>query len=547
MKFKFFFTAALLAGAAFGSFAQTHVEGEEYYKADQLANAKELLLRNMNNAGTDKAVANYYLGLIAMNDGNQAEAEKYFNTGVQQNAEYPFNYVGLGYVALKKGDKKAAEEQFKMAEKFGKKNPSVAIAVARAYYETDPVAYAKEIDKKIANARKWDMKEADIYVFEGDRKKDEKDFGGAAGQYEMAANYNPDATEAYVKYANLFTQVNPQYAIDMLSKLLQLNPNSALAQRELANAYYNAGKNKEAATEYGKYVKNPNHFKQDEDRYAFLLFYDGNYKAGYDYATALLNANPSNFTAQRYQYMNAAQEASGVPADQLLPMAEKLYANHKANANNKFAPIDYILIAQEFNGAKRAQDAQAVLEEAIADDPSNPVFYKELAMTYVNENNLTKAADTYMGFLEHTEKPGYNDFVQEATFAFYAGVENQKDNPAASDKYYALCQEYANKAAEILPDNYKPKKFTGDIAKQKAPESEVASAAVPAYTEAITLLEASDNPSRYASDAKVMYNYLGNYYLDQKDVAKAKTYFNKYLELDPNNEQYRAFVEGLKE
>lgn len=545
MKFKFVFTAAFLAGAAFSSLAQTHVEGEEYYKADQLSNAKELLLRNMNNAGTDKAVSNYYLGLIAMNDGNQAEAEKYFNTGVQQNADYPFNYVGLGYVYLKKGDKKAAEEQFKSAEKFGKKNPSVEIAIARAYYETDPVAYAKDIDKKIANARKWNMQEADIYLFEGDRKKDEKDYGGAAGQYEMAANYNPDATEAYVKYANLFTQVNPQYAIDMLSKLLQLNPNSALAQRELANAYYNAGKFQEAAAEYGKYVKNPNHFKQDEDRYAFLLFYGGDYKGGYDYSTALLNANPSNFTAQRYQFMNAAQIKE--MSEQLLPMAEKLYAAHKANPDNKFAPIDYILISQEFNSAKRPQEAQAILEEAIAESPDNPNFYKELAMTYVEENNLTKAADTYMGFLQKSENPGYNDFVQEATFAFYAGVENQQSDPATADKYYGICQEYADKAAAILPDNYKPKKFAGDIAKQKAPEAEVASAAVPAYTEAIALLEASENPARYASDAKVMYNYLGNYYLDQKDVAKAKTYFNKYLELDPNNEQYRNFVEGLKE
>lgn len=545
MKFKFIFTAAFLAGAAFSSFAQTHAEGEEYYKADQLDNAKELLLRNMNNSGTDKAIADYYLGMIAMNEDKQSDALNYFNQGVQQNAEYPYNYVGIGFIDLKKGDKKAAEEQFKMAEKLGKKDPAVQIAIARAYHETDPVAYAKEIDKKIANARKWDMKDASIYIFEGDRKKDEKDFGGAAGQYEMAANYNPDAIEAYVKYANLFTQVNPQYAIDMLSKLLQLNPNSALAQRELANAYYNAGQFKEAAAEYGKYVKNPNHFKQDEDRYAFLLFYGGDYKGGYDYSTALLQANPSNFTAQRYQFMNAAQIKE--MSSQLLPMAEALLASHKANPDNKFAPIDYILISQEFNTADRPQEAQAVLEEAIAETPDNPAFYKELAMTYVEENNLTKAAETYMGYLEHSENPGYNDFIQEATFAFYAGVENQKENPTEAAKYYGICQEYADKAAKILPDNYKPKKFAGDIAKQTAPEDQVASAAVPAYTEAITLLEASENPSRYASDAKVMYNYMGNYYLDQKDVANAKVYFNKYLELDPNNEQYRNFVEGLKE
>ncbi|MDE6095111.1 MAG: tetratricopeptide repeat protein [Muribaculaceae bacterium] len=544
MKFKFIFASALIAAAAIPAVAQTHVEGEEYYKADQIANAKELLNRNMNNAGTDKAVSNYYLGLIALEEGNKAEAQKFFNDGVAANPEYAYNYVGLGSLDLLKGDKSAAEKQFKEAESKEKKSASLNIAIARAYYNADPVAYSKEIEKRIEKARKTNMQEADIYLFEGDRKKDVKDYGGAAGQYEMAANYDPNATEAYVKYANLFTQVNPQYAIDMLNKLLSVNPTSALAQREIANAYYNAGQFNEAAKQYGDYVKNPNHFKQDEDRYAFLLFYGGDYQKGYDYSTALLQANPSNFTAKRYQFMNAAQIKE--MQDQLLPMAESLVATHKADPSNKFAPIDYILIAQEYNTAKRPQEAQALLQEAIQEMPDNREFYKQLAMTYVEENNLSKATEAYEGYLKNSEKPGYNDFIQQATFAFYAGVENKANDPAAAEKYYAISQDYANKAAEILPDNYKPKKFEGDIAMQKATEETVASVAVPYYTEAIRLLEASQDPSRYASDAKLMYNYMGNYYLDQKDIEKAKEYFNKYLELDPNNEQYRKFVEGLK-
>ncbi len=543
MKFRFILSAAFIA-AALTTMAQTHVEGREYYKADQLHNARELLVRNLNNAGTDKAVSNYYLGLIALDEGKVADAAKHFNEGIAANPQYGYNYVGLGACDLRNGDKSAADKQFKTAKGLAKKDAELLIDIARAYYDTDPVAYAKEIDKYVNDARKANMQEADIYLFEGDRKKDNKDVGGAAAQYEMAANYNPDATEAYVKYANLFTQVNPQYAIDMLNKLLQINPNSALAQRELANAYYNAQKFEDAAKEYGKYVKNPNHFKQDEDRYAFLLFYGGDYKAGYDYSTQLLKENPNNFTAQRYQFMNAAQDKE--MASQLLPMAEALVAAHKSNPANKFAPIDYILIAEELNTAKRPQEAEALLQEAISENPDNSAFYKQLAMTYVGENNLSKAADTFQGYIQHSEKPGYNDFIQQATFAYYAGVENQKENPDVANKYYDMALEYADKGHEILPDNYKPIKFRGDVAKQKAPENQVASAAVPFYTEAITLIENSENPSRYVNDAKEMYNYMGNYYLEQKDVAGAKQYFSKVLELDPNNEAYRKFVEGLK-
>lgn len=95
MKFKFLFTAAFLASASFSVMAQTHIEGEEYFKADQLANAKELLLRNMNNAGTDKAISDYYLGLIAIEEGNASEANKWFTEGTQNNPENAFNYIGL--------------------------------------------------------------------------------------------------------------------------------------------------------------------------------------------------------------------------------------------------------------------------------------------------------------------------------------------------------------------------------------------------------------------------------------------------------------------
>lgn len=543
MKFKPILTACL-AGLAMTAMAQHNSDGVEYYKADQIENAKELLQRNMNQPGANKAQNDFYLGLIALKEGNASEAARYFNEGAQANPDYAYNYVGLGSIELRNGNKKVAEQLFKDAVGHDKKDASLQIAIARAYYEADPVTYAKEIEKYLEKARKINMQEADIYIFEGDRCFDNKDWGGAAAKYEMGANYEQSATEAYVKYANLFTQVNQQYAIDMLKKLLQLNPTSALAQRELANAYYNNKNFAEAAKQYGSYVQNPNHFKQDEDRYAFLLFYGGDYQKGYDYASKLLSENPKNFTAQRFQFMNAAQ----IPAmkEQLLPMAEALYAAHKASKENKFAPIDYTLIADEFVNAKRPDEAVTVLKEAISEAPDNSSFDKQLSMVYVEMSDLPSAADTYESYLKKTAEPDYNDYAQQATFSFYAGVEKKgKGETAASDKYFADALKYAGLAAQKRPDVYKPKKIEGDVAMQKADKAAVASVAAPYYEQAIALLEKSDNPSRYASDAKTMYNYMGNYWLDKGDKSKAKEYFNKYLQYDPDNNEYRKFVESL--
>ena len=547
MKLRFLFAASLAALAVSAS-AQTHKEGAEYYKADQLENAKELLLRNMNNNGTDKAIANYFLGRIALDENNLAEAQKYFEAGIQANPDFAFNHIGLGAAALRQGDKKLAEDQFKKGESLVKKDAGAEIAIARAYYDADPVLYIKEIEKRVAKARKINLQHPEIYIFEGDQEKDKKNWGGAAGKYEMAKSYDANATEAYVKYANLYTQVNPQYAITMLKELLSVNPTSALGQRELANAYYNKKDYADAAREYGVYVQNPNHFKQDEDRYAFLLFYSQDYQKGYDYATQLLAANPGNFTARRYQFMNAANLPA--LADKLVPMAEELLAAHNANpAANKFAAIDYTLIADEFNKAKRTDEAIEVLQEAIKDMPDNANFNKQLAMTYLDKEDFAGSSDAYEVYLSKLEEPGFNDYSQQATFSYYAGVKSKELGDAAkTDEYFNKTVDYAKKAEAALPDNYRPYKIYGDVAMQRAAsEAEAKTVAFNDYSEAAARIDKSENPSRYARDAKAIYNYLGNYYLDQKDVAKAKENFNKYLQYDPNNEGYRKFVEGLKE
>ena len=100
---------------------------------------------------------------------------------------------------------------------------------------------------------------------------------------------------------------------------------------------------------------------------------------------------------------------------------------------------------------------------------------------------------------------------------------------------------------KILHDNYKPKMLKGDVAKQTAAtEDDAAVAAQPMYEEAVALLEAAPDPSKYTRDAKTLYMYLGNCYMHKNDVTKAKEYYNKFLALDPQNEAVRKYVDGLK-
>lgn len=532
MKLRKLLVSGMLM-SAMAIFAQTHTQGIEYYKADQFNNALELLNRNLNNPGTDQALSYYYLGQIALRNNNNAEAKNYFDKGLAANAENPYNYVGLGFLALKSGDLKGAEKYFKEAEGKAKKDQSLQIEIARAYYNVDPVGYKEKYEKIVANALKKDAKNPDIYIFEGDvlrsnayQTGDSKTYGAAAAKYDMATSYDPTSAVAYVKYADMYKYANnPNFAIIKLEELLRNNPNSALGQRELANAYYDTQQYDKAASEYGDYVKNPNHFKSDEDQYALILFGNNEFQKGYDYSSSLLKENPNNFTAQRFQFMNAAQIAS--MQDQLLPMADALYNAHKRNSANKFAPIDYTLIADELNKGKRNEEAIAVLQEAITDFPQNGNFNKQLAGIYIDLEDYGAAANAYNDFIKKLASPGYNEFAQQALYAYFAGLKNNDAD------FFNMSKEYAGKAAEAYPTHYKSYKILGDVAIATSTKENAPKAALEDYTKAAELLGDTPDP-RYNNDAKTIYNYLGYYYLENKDNAKAKEFFQKSLAIDPN-------------
>ena len=70
MKFKFLLS--LVLGAALSMSAQGYKDGIEYYKADQFENAKTILTRTLNDASTNQSEAYFYLGEIALRNGDKA-------------------------------------------------------------------------------------------------------------------------------------------------------------------------------------------------------------------------------------------------------------------------------------------------------------------------------------------------------------------------------------------------------------------------------------------------------------------------------------------
>ncbi len=407
MKVKFLLS--LLVAGSLGAAAQSqgYKDGIEYYKAGEYEDAQTILNNTINDAATDKAMSNYYLGMIALSQKTPdlAAAKKYFDAGIAANADCAYNYVGLGAIELRNGNSGAASDYFKKATGLDKKNYEILVDIARAYYKADPVAYAKEIAKYLEKAHK-DSKhtEPSIYVLEGDMLFDQQDWGGAAAKYEMATGYDKANPEGYVKYARTNFNVNPQFSIAKLREFLQESPNSALGQRELAESLYEAKFWKQAAEQYGQYIQNPNHFTKDKERYAVLLYWAEDYPQSLSVANEVLSVNPSSFQAQRLRFLNEND------LKQYDKAAQDAAAFFNANPNGNFTPNDYTTYADALSNLGQDSLALVQYEAAVNKFPENGDLLKGLSSMYTANKKYDRAADVYAQYIGTLEEPSANDY-----------------------------------------------------------------------------------------------------------------------------------------
>ena len=541
MKRKFFFASLMLMGASLVANAQGYKDGIEYYKVDKLDNAKELLERNLNSASTDKAEAFYYLGQIALHQGKIAEAAANFEKGIAANAMNPYNYVGQAAIALKNGGE--AKALLEKARKLTKKDPKLEMEIARAFYDANPTTYAKDIEKCIKNARKWNPNDPDSYIFEADTKADKKDWGNAAGIYELAFDKDPNNIEAYVKYANTYFNVNPAMAIERLEELQAKVPNSALVQRELAEMYYADNLGAKAAEQYGKYIKNPNHFAQDEVRYVQLLFFGEKYKESLDLATSLVNklspADSKVFYMKRMQLYNLVQLEKWAEA---VEAGRSFFANAVPQGSN-YEVRDYTDFGQALQTAGFPEEAIAAYNKAIDLNPKNTDLIRNLGDSYAAAENYVKAAEYYQRLVDDGNHKS-NDLFTLSNY--YLGIADTKElDDMTKSNALAKAQKYIDEVDKLVPENVQIVNQKAKIAKFREGDTNNG-AALSAYQELLSILDKKENKADYARYFKYAYNYMATYYFTKGDKATAKTYYQKWLEYDPENEALRNYVNSLK-
>ena len=581
MKFKLFLSLILCASLT--CMAQGYKDGIEYYKVGQYDNAKELLLRNIDDPSTNKAEAYFYLGCIGLYTDNYEEAEKNFDAGIAADPEYGYNYVGMGELELRRGklstDKDAAKNAEKAAKKLfdegkdlcGKKDDAVMVAIARAYYNVDPVKYADEIEDAKKDAKKRDKQSADLYVFEGDILADKQQWGSAASWYEMVMRSGKDNIEAYVKYANTYFYVNPAVAIQTLEDLVASKPNSALAQRELAEKYYKDDQWTKAAEKYGIYMQNPNHFKQDENRYAGLLFYGKRYQESYDLAAKIISEHAAGdadvFYMKRLQLYNLvamAQEAENdsTAAAQLWNRADVLakeFLSMNVPAGAKYEPKDYSDYAVVLAALGDIPGSVEMYKKAYDANPEKVDLLKNASDACTDAKDYENAAKFYQMYVDKADYKTNDLFVLSGRYLNW-GVTTPDTTATDSierEEAFKKALEYAEKVDSIVPNDLRILSRIANIhvghesgfsGRDYARYAE----AMPTYDAILAILDADPkykDPNNADNEIAMyieIFRYKAVHYYLNKDQENMKLYYQKWLEVDPTNDALRQYIETLK-
>ncbi len=545
---KINFILSLILCTSLACFAQGYKDGIEYYNVGQYDNAKELLLRNLDDPSTDKSEAYYYLGCIELVAGNDAEAVKYFDQGVAANPEYAYNYVGLGQLELKKGNKKEAEKLFDDAKDLcHKKDPKIIVAIGRAYYAVDEVKYKKEIEKSIKDATKRDKEGADVCVFQGDMLADKKSWGDAAGWYDLAMRYDKDMVEAYVKYANTYFYVSPQVAIQTLEKLSASNPSSALVQRELAEKYYEDDQWTKAAEQYGIYMQNPNHFKQDENRYAGLLFYGKKYQESYDLAEKIISELPAGdknaFYMKRLELYNLVAMECWNEADAL---AREFFAMPLPEGT-KYEAKDYTDYATALKELGKATEAISLYVKAYELNTSKYDLLKDISSACTDAEDYVGAAKYYQMYVDSADYSTNDLFVLSRRYSNVAATTPDSTAQDSIAKMEAVNKalEYAKIVDEKVPNDTR---ILSQIARiyvisEKDPRT---GKALETYNQIQAILDQDPNNKTEEKDLYIeIFRYKAIYYYLNKDDVNMKQAYLNWLDVDPTNEGLRKYIETL--
>lgn len=512
-------------------------QGIAYYRAGFPQVAKPLLISEISSDPATRAETCFNLGNIYFCDNQKDSAAYYFNKGLTADPLNSMNSIGLTMLKVK-SDAKAAETEFAniLKLKQNKKNVDLVIAVANAYLFNGVVDQAIVYQEK---AKEIKTKYAPVYVLLGDIELAKKNVGEACKNYDQAIYFDDKCKEAYIKYARAYKNVNAPLAIEKLQALKAKEPSFLLADREMANIYYDTNDFKKAAQLYEVYLQSGNSNVMDLTKYAFTLFLGGDFAKSLEVSNLGLVKEPRNPVFNRLAMYNNVDMKK---TDEALTAADIFF---NKTDNPEFTYLDYRYFGQALRDKKQIDKAIPQFEKALSIDSTKTDLWKDISDMYSDVNDYSKSIPAYYNYYNSlTEDKKTADVVMTLGKRYY-GLGNDAKVTDVTVKKAALVKADSlfGVVAQKEPTGYRGNYWRARANYALDPETNQG-LAKPFYEQTATLVE-SKADAKFNSVLLECYSYLGYYYLLQKDNTQSMSFWNKILAIDPTNTTAKKAAEGI--
>ncbi|MES2761015.1 MAG: tetratricopeptide repeat protein [Bacteroidota bacterium] len=494
----------------------------------------------------------FYYGENFLKKGDLDSANMFYQKGVEANATYPLNYVGLGKVLWHKGQSAEAKTQFFKAATLGaNKNTEVMRKTAEAYINADN----KNLDEAITllnAAIKIEPKNAENHLLMGDAllEKNPTEGGPAIKEYDKFTELNPTSPKGILRAGKLYQRGrNYQLALDLYKKAEGIDATYAPAYREKAELYHLAGQKANAVESYKKYLE-LNNSDEARERYAAFVFNNKQYADAITEIEKLQSAGNTNLYLDRYlgySYAELGNKTDTLAYKKGLNAIGKFFEKSSKVPNFKYVGTDY-----KYKGillAKTGQDSLGVLEmeKAIVADPkmANDIL-REIAKAQMKGKKYNKAIETYEKIMAGDPKNlNAQDWYEFGRAYYYNGGAKQREKKDVEAlEQFVKADTCFSKLTQISP-TYAIAYFWRGKANVQQDVKDEKGLAKPHYEKAISLVKPEEKAS-VKQNLIEAYLYLGSHFAfsKEKDLTKAKEYFNLVKELDPANKAANDFFKS---
>lgn len=500
-----------------------------YYKKYESA---ENLLNQLIKNNPEDAEAWYLLTSVPDNVITNLEIKTALQNAPAGVKDDPYYLVATGKVFLDESNVQEAEKYFTEAlEKTKYKKTEILLAIARAKISSEKGDANQAIDL-INRVIKKDKHNAELYTELGKAYRKLNNGTEAFKAFRQAIDIDKTFAESYYLTGMIFrTQNNSDLYLEYFNKAIQVDPKYAPAYYQLYSHYY--FRNVNTAKDYlEKYIALSDHKIENDYDYTDILYLTKNYKQAIDLAKKLIETDKEKTPARIYKLIAYSYQESN-DHDRAFDYMHQYF---RMAPDSILIAKDFILVADLYLEKQKIDTAiffYKVGTELEQDSNSIIRYYKTLAELTKQQKDYSERAMWLGKYYEANSKSTNVDLFNWGLAWFQAG------NYEKADSVFAM---YSEKYPQQVFGYYWRGRSNAAI-----DSTMKQGLAIPHYLKVVEIGEAdtTGNSRRQLIEA---YGYLAGYEVNEnKNYTKAIEYFEKLLQLDPDNEQAKKYVKILKE